>query len=434
MSGFQFISCLRFSLQLLVAESAFFLLFPRREHFALRAVASLAGLFPALYLLYRIVSSIPGQNIVVYTTYYLLVLILTVIAIAICFDTTRRELLFIGIGGYALQHMAYGTTRLMQYFVHPDTQTPFGYFMVHICFFLILPPLWHFFFIRRQFDRENLQKRDLRLVGIAAVTLSINITLSQALRLEPAGMSSEFVRLFVCSVYVILCCGMELFLLFYIPYESRMRTENELMEKMIHTMDARLKLSRKGIDIINRRCHELKIQLASIKEQNADLMQSETVSEMEESLSAYENSYQTGSIALDYILNERSPLMEEEHVQFSCMADGAQLAFMRQSDISTLFGNALDNALECVLKEPEEQRFIDLRITRQGQMLHIHLTNTCTEAVVFRDELPVGPQEEEHRYGFGVRSIAHIIEKYEGFYAFRQQNNTFILDAACPIT
>lgn len=433
MSGFQFISCLRFSLQLLIAEAAFFLLFPRREHFALRGLASLVGLFLALFVLHRTVSGIPGQSLLVYTTYYLVVLVLSVLAIAVCFDTTRRELLFIGIGGYALQHMAYGMTRLMQYFVHPDTQTIPGYFMVHLCFFLILPPLWHFFFIRRQFDRENLQKRDLRLVGIAAVTLGINITLSQALRLEPEGVSSEFVRLFVCSVYIILCCGMELFLLFYIPYESRMRTENELMEKMIHTMDARLKLSRKGIDIINRRCHELKIQLADLKEQNADLLQSASVKEMEESLSAYENSYQTGSLALDYILNERSPLMEEEHVQFSCIADGAQLAFMRQSDISTLFGNALDNALECVLKEPEEQRFIDLRITRQGQMLHIHLTNTCTAAVVFRDELPVGPPEEEHRYGFGVRSIAHIIEKYEGFCTFRQQNDTFLFDAACPI-
>ena len=433
MSGFQFISCLRFCLQLLIAEAAFFLLFPRREPFVLRGVASLAGLFLALFVLHRIVSSIPGQSLLVYTAYYLLVLVLTVLAIAACFDTTRRELLFIGIGGYALQHMGYGMTRLMQYFVHPDTQTIAGYFMVHLCFFLLLPPLWHFFFIRRQFDRENLQKRDLRMVGIAAVTLGINITLSQALRLEPAGTSSSFMRLFVCSIYIILCCGMELFLLFYIPYESRIRTENELMEKMIHTMDARLKLSRKGINIINRRCHELKIQLATLREQNADLMQSTSVREMEESLSAYENSYQTGSIALDYILNERSPLMEEEHVQFSCIADGAQLAFMRQSDISTLFGNALDNALECVLKEPEEQRLIDLRITRQGEMLHIHLTNICTAAVVFRDDLPVGPQNDERLHGFGVRSIVHILEKYEGFCTFRQQNDTFVFDAACPV-
>ena len=433
MSGFQFISCLRFSLQLLIAEAAFFLLFPRRDRFALRCAFSLAGLFLALFGLHRIVSSIPGQNLLVYTAYYLLVLILTVLAIAVCFDTTRRELLFIGIGGYALQHMAYGVTRLMQYLVHPDTQTALSYFMVHLCFFLLLPPLWHFFFIRKQFDRENLQKRDLRLVVIAAVTLSINITLSQALRLEPAGMSSDFVRLFVCSIYIILCCGMELFLLFYIPYESRMRTENELMEKMIHTMDARLKLSRKGINIINRRCHELKLQLATLREQNADLMQNASVQEMEESLSAYENSYQTGSLALDYILNERSPLMEEEHVQFSCIADGAQLAFMRQSDISTLFGNALDNALECVLKEPEEQRLIDLRITRQGEMLHIHLTNTCTAPVAFRDDLPVSPQNDERLHGFGVRSIVHTMEKYEGFCTFRQQNGTFVFDAACPV-
>lgn len=434
MQGFQFISCLRFSLQLLVAEGVFLLLFPRRETFWLRAAGASAAYLTGLRVLYEAVSRVPGRHIAVYTVYYVVVFLLTLLAMRLCFAMTGRELLFAGVGGYALQHMAYGATQLMLYFRPLDAGTPGGYFGLYFFFYLLLPPVFYFALIRQQFDREGLQKRDWRLIGISVLVLAVNITLNQMLRLEPAAEGSAFLRQCICSIYIILCCCMELFLLFYIPRESRLRSESELMEKMIHTMDARLRLSRKSIGIINKRCHEIKCQLHELKAQNERLAQNVQVQEIEQAIAVYDSGYQTGSLALDFVLNERSPLMEEEKIQFSCMADGAQLAFMRRTDVFTLFGNALDNALECVLQEKDtEKRFVDLRVSCQGEMVHIHLSNTCTTPVKFRDGFPVGDESGPALHGFGVRSIAHIMEKYDGILSFRQQNGRFILDAACPI-
>lgn len=434
MQGFQFISCLRFSVQLLVAEGMFLLLFPRREPFPLRAAGAAAAYLAGLRLLYEAVSRIPGRHVAVYTVYYVAVFALTLLAMRFCFGMTGREILFAGVGGYALQHMAYAATQLMLYFWPLDAGTLADYFLRYFFFYLLLPPVFYIVFIRKQFDREGLQNRDRRLIGIAVLVLAVNITLNQLLRLEPAAASSAFLRQCICSVYILLCCGMELFLLFYIPRESRLRTESELMEKMIHTMDARLRLSRKSIGIINKRCHEIKCQLHELKAQNERLAQSAPVQEIEQAIAVYDSAYQTGNFVLDFVLNERSPLMEEEKIRFSCIADGAQLAFMRQTDISTLFGNALDNALECVLQEADaEKRIVDLRISRQGEMLHIHLSNYCALPVRFRDGFPVGEENSPALHGFGVRSVAHVMEKYDGIVSFRQQNDRFILDAACPI-
>lgn len=433
MEGFRFVSCLRFSFQLLVAECAFVRLFPRKNRFWLRLPLALTVYLASLRGIYLVVRSIPGQWLPVYTIYYVLCFSLTLLGIGFCFDARNREVLFAGIGGYAVQHMAFGTTRLFLYFFPQHEETPIGYFVTYFCFYIALPLVMYTFFLRELFDRDGLQKRNLRILWLALLVLAINITLSQMTRSALAGEGNAFLQQCVCSIYMILCSCMELLLLFYIPHESRLQQESEMMDKMIHTMESKLQLSRKNIDIINRRCHEIKCQLAELAKENKRLAQSDSVCEIEQAIAAYDGIYQTGNTALDYVLNEHSALMQEECVQFTCMADGKQLSFMQRSDISTLFGNALDNALEHVLKEDNRNiRFIDLRVERKGDMVHIHLSNTCTRRVAFQDDMPVFAGDEGNLHGFGVKSIVHIIEKYDGIWSFRWQNRRFVLDAACP--
>lgn len=431
MEGFQFISSLRFSFQLMAAECAFLWLFPRRPRFWLRLPAALAAYLLGARLVYLAVTRFPGHLVPVYTAHYALCFCLTLAGIWFCFDLIPREALFAGIGGYALQHMAFGCTRLLQYFVDIDTAAPLGYFAVYFLFYLALPPLFYRCFLRERFDREGLQKRDPRILCLAMLVLAVNITLSQLTRSELAGAGNDFLQLCVCSIYMILCCCMELLLLFYIPRESRLTQESEMMERMIHTMEDKLQLSRKNIGIINRRCHEIKCQLAELTRENQRLAHSAPVKEIQHAIAVYDGIWQTGNTALDFVLNERSAIMQEEQVEFTCMADGRLLDFMRPVDISTLFGNALDNALECVLTEPE-RRFIELRLESKGEMLHLHLANTCTRSVTFREELPVFDGQDTHLHGFGVQSIVHVVEKYEGIWSFRWQNDRFVLDAACP--
>ena len=47
-------------------------------------------------------------------------------------------------------------------------------------------------------------------------------------------------------------------------------------------------------------------------------------------------------------------MIDEYHVAFSCMANGALISFMSPADIYALKGNAMDNALERVIQEKEE--------------------------------------------------------------------------------
>ena len=71
-------------------------------------------------------------------------------------------------------------------------------------------------------------------------------------------------------------------------------------------------------------------------------------------------------------------------IKFTCVVDGRLLEFMHVADICTLFGNALDNALEHVvtLRDPEK-RIIHLTVSEQRGFVYIMMSNYCEEEIAF---------------------------------------------------
>lgn len=435
MQGFQFISCIRFSVQLMAAECAFLILFRRRKRFPLKLPLSLLGYLACVYLLFSVVTRIPGPWIAVRTFYYFAVFALTLGAAWGCFELDGHELLFAGVGGYALQHMSYGIVRLTQYLLGYQYEAGVGYFMYHWCVYFLLPVLFYLIFLRKRFDRSTLRLQDVRLTWLALLILFVSVEISLLTRSSFAGEGNDFLDLCICSMYAIICSGMELFLLFYIPKEGQLRQESELMEQMIRGMDARSAMSKKSVEIINRKCHDIKYQLRMLMATDDQHSREQYVEEISRAISVYEGTYNTGNAALDFILCERSPIFQEDNIQFTCIADGALLEFMQPLDVTGLFGNALDNAIESVMKDPEpDNRLISLRVSRQGEMVHIHVENHCAEQIRFEQDIPVTSKPDRDYHGFGVKSICHIAEKYGGILSFRQEQTKFILDIACPIS
>lgn len=87
---------------------------------------------------------------------------------------------------------------------------------------------------------------------------------------------------------------------------------------------------------------------------------------MEQEIRSYEAQNKTGNEVLDTILTSKSLYCQQHGITLTCVADGAALDFMDTMDLCSLFGNALDNAIESVEKLPDsEQRLIHLVVTRK---------------------------------------------------------------------
>jgi len=106
---------------------------------------------------------------------------------------------------------------------------------------------------------------------------------------------------------------------------------------------------------------------------------------------------------------------------------------MSDMDLSTLFGNALDNAIESVEKiEDKEKRLINLAVSRDRGFVRIRLENCCEEMPEFQNGLPKTTKKDKAYHGFGVQSIRDIAERYEGSVTMNAENGWFELRILLP--
>ena len=111
----------------------------------------------------------------------------------------------------------------------------------------------------------------------------------------------------------------------------------------------------------------------------------------------------------------------------SCVADGKGLEFLHPVDLYTIFGNAMDNAIECVkhFKE-QEKRQIDVLIHRQHQFLIVQIMNPVERELEFEDNLPVTTKHDKAYHGYGLRSIKNSVKKYNGVFQVKIKDGCFL--------
>lgn len=123
----------------------------------------------------------------------------------------------------------------------------------------------------------------------------------------------------------------------------------------------------------------------------------------------------TGYPVLDHLLEIKMREVEGDNIQFSVMVDSVQLKKVEQFDMSILFGNALDNAIEAEMREEESKRRIELRITDYAEKTVIRLENYCTTEVRYEETIPVSTKEDRSQiHGIGYKNMLQVVDKYDG--------------------
>lgn len=86
-----------------------------------------------------------------------------------------------------------------------------------------------------------------------------------------------------------------------------------------------------------------------------------------------------------------------------------------QHDLTSLFCNLLDNAVESADNIPDS--FIELTVEKKenSPFIIIILINSCRSTPVYdQDGLPVSHKANKGRHGFGIKSIKKVVKQYNG--------------------
>jgi hypothetical protein len=221
----------------------------------------------------------------------------------------------------------------------------------------------------------------------------------------------------------------------YHAQRRELLTQQELaaMQNTLQTQYDQYCRSQESIDLIDRKYHDLKHQIAVLRaEPDAD-KRSAYLDEMESGVADYAAQHQTGSPVLDTVLTGKAMQCARYQIELTCVADGGLLGFMDVMDVCTVFGNLLDNAIECERTVPEaDRRLITLKVYGRKRFVVVHCENYCPAPPVFQDGLPVTTKGDRAYHGYGLRSVRAAAEKYGGSMTVHLEDQWFRVNLLLP--
>ena len=207
------------------------------------------------------------------------------------------------------------------------------------------------------------------------------------------------------------------------------------MQNVLQNQYLQYQQSKESIDLINYKYHDLKHQIAALRAEENPERRSAFLDEMEADIHRYEVQNKTGNKVVDTILTSKNVICEQYHISLNCVIDGSLLNFMDTLDLCSIFGNALDNAIECEKQIPEqEKRLIHVAVFAQKNFVIMRFENYFNGELQMQDGLPTTTKTKKKEFhGFGIKSIRYTVQKYEGAVNISQRENWFELKILLPL-
>ena len=156
------------------------------------------------------------------------------------------------------------------------------------------------------------------------------------------------------------------------------------------------KISEESIALVNRKYHDLKHQIAFLRSSTDDTERNTYLDRMEDEIRTFEAQTDSGNEVLDAILGTKILQCMNENIDFHVMADGTVLGFMDKMDVSALFGNILDNAIEAASKVKDGgERRIRLYISEKKGFVKVLAENTYAGDLLFEGGIPLTTKQFE---------------------------------------
>jgi len=133
----------------------------------------------------------------------------------------------------------------------------------------------------------------------------------------------------------------------------------------------------------------------------------------------------TGDEAIDYLLNSKLSVMQDNQIETKTNIEFPRNMNIKSADLTTIFGNLLDNAIEAAQKCEEGHRFVYLTVRRIHNILIIKVENSCDKAPNRKDGVIQTTKEDKLRHGWGLKSAMTAAESYGGSLETSFDDNRF---------
>ena len=405
----------------------------RRERFAARVALSFAVIALWMMVTNAVQRTLPINWGVTGTIRYSGLFSLFAVSVAFWSHADRYQALFPVTVSYSIQNMCERLIEIPRY-----TLSVFPVLLDRLCLLAMLALCFAIYYRvciadahnRAMLDFSNLNSRMMIFMAVGVVLVSV--VLDMVLR---ACTPSDNMMLRNClNVMSAIFSLVTIILSMSHLRETDSQRRAQIAAQLLRSEQHRYEQEKQVHDAINIKCHDIRQQIHTLRDREGKHINQEFIDKLEKSITIYDAIYHTGNEPLDVILTEKSLLCNGHQIRLACMADAGGLGFMDESDIYSLFGNIIDNAIESVCKlKDEEERVINLEVRKRGNLLNIQEENYFAGDVRFENGLPVSNKQDKIYHGFGTKSIRILVEKYKGNLQMQAKDQVFSINILIPI-
>ena len=234
-------------------------------------------------------------------------------------------------------------------------------------------------------------------------------------------------------LWIISCIGL-LFanILVFIIYEYSLKNTKELYE--LKAIQDREEQDKRYFEIIEQSNKDMRIFSHDIKNHLTQIRNLENIEAVQSYIDSIYPNIEKFSFTgisknkmLDLIISKYVTLCEKKNIKFSVDVKTANLAYVSDSDLSTLMNNLLDNAVEAA--ERADERFIQVYIFSKCNMHDgLVIKNSCfVPPETENGELKTTKQNKK-THGVGTKSIRKTLKKYDAVYGWKYDEKSKIFE------
>lgn len=235
------------------------------------------------------------------------------------------------------------------------------------------------------------------------------------------------VLMFMNIVFVI-SLNVYLFYLFDKMEENhRLKQKAVLLEEMskiqysyYHHLEEKYQNSRQVIHDVKRH-----LQVLENNEMPKESMHT-YVQDMKEMLSRYSQQIYSTHPIVNIILHEKFEEAEANNITVDCRIAPIDFTFLREIDVTVIFANLLDNAIDAC-QEVQEAPYVFLQIDRIHDFLVIVLRNSCIKKADTSKSSKAGHE------GLGLQNVRKTLEQYGGNMQVESLDHEFTVHLYIPM-
>ena len=217
---------------------------------------------------------------------------------------------------------------------------------------------------------------------------------------------------------------------------SELITQKELysIRHVLSSQYEQFRYFQESEEMLHMMQHDLKHQIEGLRGETNEQKKGAWLDMIENELDKWWLPQRTGSPVFDTILSAKLRRARQLDVRITCVADGALLNRLHVADICTIFGNALDNALESVvLIEDPQKRLIHVSVSAQKNFIFINVSNTMGTSLIESDNTLLTTKEDKKNHGYGIKGIKYVVGKYGGHVSYKAEEGWFRLNILIPM-